>query len=712
MQEKRIYISVILPLRLEWEPCYWTDMDDIRTGQRVKVRFAGRIYSGVVSGTGIPPQTSPSRILQITGPDSGKDDIRPEEIAFWRQLASYYMCSVGEVYKTAYPNSRTDMEDTLARKAERLKSRIEKKIGQIAGARTERTRKRYEEELESLRSELDCRPQTLMKTDIGLSDEQHEAKERVLEAFKEGKTVLLNGVAGSGKTEIYTSLAYDTLENGKSVLYLVPEIAMGRQLEDRLRDCFGSWLLTYHSGLKSVRNAETVARLRRQDTYILFGTRSALFLPHHNLGLIIVDEEHDSSYKQDSPAPRYNGRDAAIMLGRIQAATGNGDGCGIILGSATPSLESIYNCLSGKYSEVALEHRFFGTGETETVIIDTIAERKKKGMTGSFSRKLTDRIEGALAGGGQVMLLRARRGYSPVLQCADCGFIPKCPKCNVSLTYHKDCGRIICHHCGYAVQRPESCPECGGEMKELGAGTQKIEEEAAALFPGARIDRLDSDSSRNGRSADEIIRRFSSGETDILIGTQILAKGFDFSRLSLVAVLQADTLLGMQDFRADEKALQTLEQFRGRCGRRGGKGVFVIQTAQPEHPVYRALSTYDGQEGSETLKAFERELLAERAEFGYPPYTRIIDITGRDISETRVEKMSRELAAVLSGYNVTGPYTPVTAKSDGEYVRKLRITLAKDRQLTENKERLLEIIRKYESSSRYTGHFTIDVDPS
>ena len=333
-------------------------------------------------------------------------------------------------------------------------------------------------------------------------------------------------------------------------------------------------------------------------------------------------------------------------------------------------------------------------------------------MRGSFSRKLTDRIEDTLAEGGQVMLLRTRRGYSPVLQCSSCGFIPRCPKCNVSLTYHKDCGRIMCHHCGYSVQRPATCPECGGELKELGAGTQKIEEEAAALFPGARIDRLDSDSSRNGRSADEIIRRFSSGETDILIGTQILAKGFDFSRLSLVAVLQADTLLGMQDFRADEKALQTLEQFRGRCGRRGGKGVFVIQTAQPEHPVYRALSTYEGQEGSETLKAFERELLAERAEFGYPPYTRIIDITGRDISETRVEKMSRELAAVLSGYNVTGPYTPVTVKSDGEYVRKLRITLAKDRQLTENKERLLEIIRKYESSSRYTGHFTIDVDPS
>ena len=825
MPDTIIYISVILPLRLEWEPCYWTDCPDIAAGQRVKVQFAHKEYTGVVSAVGIEPQTAPSRIMQITGIEEKMGRILPTEIEFWRYLAGYYMCSVGEVYKTAYPSAKINMEEIFLRKEEAAalrkarvqaaeerkaaaaKARAEKAMVALAAreekirariarkrAQAERTKKdddriRLTGEIHGLETEItgirqamdrytgliaghsdpmtdssgipqsppdeatrtDTLPMTgptkdpaeaagsrtssaageLTSSPAGsipypvLSETQQTALEKILDAFPTGKTVLLNGVTGSGKTEIYTTLALRTLSEGKNVLYLVPEIAMSRQLEDRLRTSFGDRLLIFHSGRTAAQKAEAYYLVRngrraadgnginaRQAPHIILGTRSALFLPHHDLGLIIVDEEHDSSYKQDSPAPRYNGRDAALMLCRIQnSLTADGNGCNVILGSATPSLESMYNCSTGKYAEVRLDSRYYGHGKTAVEIVDTIAERKKRGMVGSFSRKLIFRMEQALENGRQIMLLRTRRGYSPVMQCSACGFIPKCPRCNVSLTYHKDTGRITCHHCGYAVPGPELCPECGGEFRALGAGTQKIEEEVRTLFPQARVARLDSDTARDNGYSAEAVRKFGTGETDILIGTQIITKGFDFGRLSLVAVLQADTMLGIQDFRADEKAVQTLEQLLGRCGRRGEDGIFVIQTSQPDHPVYRVLK--DGNAGtiSAVTGEFDRQLLAERHEFGYPPYTRIIDIRLKDRSESRADAMSDILASELDGYDVTGPYAPYSGKSSGEYIRMLRITLQKNRTLAEKKRILMDKIRKFESGRRYSGHIVIDVDP-
>ncbi|MCX4335096.1 MAG: primosomal protein N' [Bacteroidales bacterium] len=744
----RTYISVILPLKLEWEPCYFTTCQDIRTGQRVRVQFAGKEYTGVVSRTGVPPQTSPSKIKEILSVEEGLECISEEELALWKTVAEYYMCSIGEVYKAAYPAMKISLEAAGARRAEaeqtrrekakekylkkciKLEERISKRQEAASKSKTESVRERYRQEIIKLQEELDAIryeyenyalssevsgdiKHTEQVSDIVLSDAQSEAKGKIDKAFGQGKTVLLHGITGSGKTEIYIALALEAMSRGKNILYLVPEIALSRQLEDRLRNIFGSRLLTFHSGETVAHRYEVAGTIRRiasgdSGQYIVLGTRSSLFLPHHNLGLIVVDEEHDNSYKQDSPAPRYNGRDTAIMLGLIH-------GSSVILGSATPSLESLYNSRNGKFETVRLDRRYHNAQDTDIEIIDTIAERRKRGMKGSFSRKLIDHIQNALDHKGQVMILRSRRSYSPVLQCSECGFIPKCPHCNVSMSYHKDRDSLKCHYCGYRTIMPDCCPECGSGLTSLGAGTQKIEEEINGLFPTARTARLDSDSAKNKTFEKETISRFSKGDIDILIGTQIVAKGFDFKGLTLVAVLQADTLLGIQDFRADEKAVQLLEQFKGRCGRRDSKGLFVIQTSRPQHPVYQNMIHSSGMEPGEVQNrrmAFIDSLLDERQEFCYPPYSRIINIHIRDVYEERAERMSARLAVELEGFNTTGVFQPPVNKVADEHIRTIRVNLRKDRNLADNKTALLKRIRDFELREKYQGRIIIDVDPT
>jgi len=452
-------------------------------------------------------------------------------------------------------------------------------------------------------------------------------------------------------------------------------------------------LLTFHSAETAVHRRDVATKMR-EGSYVLLGTRSALFLPHHDLGLIIVDEEHDSSYKQDNPAPRYNGRDTAIMLGNIC----NSD---VILGSATPSLESLYNCEAGRYRLISLPVRYYGGGETDIEVIDTIAERKKRGMKGSFSIKLCEHIHDVLAEKGQIILLRGRRAYSPVVQCDTCGDIPRCPHCNVSMSYHKTRERLVCHYCGYSEPFTGKCHVCGGNLQPLGAGTQRVEEEAEKLFPEARIARLDSDTGQDT----SIIKAFAKGEIDILIGTQIVAKGFDFEGLRLVAVLQADSLLGQQDFRADEKAMQLLEQFRGRCARRGGKGLFVIQTAKSSHPVYSQL-----QGSSES--GFIMDQLSERREFGYPPYSRIINVILKDHSEKRLDYMAGLLyGKIAADMEALGPFAPAIDKVSDLFIRHIRVMLPKDRTLAGKKEKLRRDIADFEKSMTYQGHTTVDVDP-
>ena len=752
------YISVILPLKLEWEPCYCISTQreihsQIETGQRVRVKFAGKEYIGVVSGVDITPDIEPEKIQHVLEVETSMEKVLPEEIALWRRVAEYYLCTVGEVYKAAYPAGKINLEEARAEAREKavqrrqklaaniqkrlqtLLDRLQKKQEQLQKSR-ENTKSRIKlesdivkisEDIRKAETSLDAARKNVEVAKTGLSlnetclpeckvqltEAQQKAYNQIKEGFKVQKPVMLHGVTGSGKTEIYIKAAYETLTKGRNVLYLVPEIALSRQLEDRLYEHFEDRLLVFHSGETATakRNIAEIIRSQRnsEGNYILLGTRSSLFLPHHDLGLIIVDEEHDSSYKQDSPAPRYNGRDTALMLYLLQNTTKQEAACNILLGSATPSLEEMYNCMSGRHLKIDLTERYHGADDAEIEIIDTKAERRKRGMIGNFSRILIGHINNALAEGGQVLILRARRAWATALQCESCGEIQKCPHCNVSLSFHKAAGQQKCHYCGKTIAHTGNCSKCGGNLMPLGAGTQKIEEEAIQLFPNARIARLDSDTAQNKTYEKQIVKTFANGDIDILIGTQIVTKGFDFKNLRMVAVIAADSLLGVQDFRADEKALQLLEQFRGRCGRRSDRGLFIIQTSQPEHPIYQNLLAAQ-------TRNFNLQLLEERKDFNFPPYSRIIEITIRDKNEKRAYAISHKLAAALENHfsaeNITGPYQPVVDKIEDEYIQKIRVCFKKDRQLSSNKSNLLKIITNLEKASRYSGHITINVDPA
>lgn len=760
------------------------DKEQVRVGDRVRVNFAGKEYVGVVSMADAGKQAEEMGIVDkvkpILGMAEGLEPVTKEEIELWRQIAEYYLCTVGEVYKAAYPAQKVEKEVVQARqealkvereeknrtkiadKIKRLEERAEKKAELAAKARKSESRERYLAEKEMLEGEIGllvreltsmvgelCRTTgsvtgygdsvtyhqdeepiggSIIETsegtekEIRLSAAQEEAYSKIKEIFAKGKPALLHGVTGSGKTEIYLKLAQETLAMGKNVLYLVPEIALSRQLEDRISETFPE-LLVFHSGETMSRKREVATVLRHAGEpaegkgYVVLGTRSAIFLPHKNLGLVIVDEEHDTSYKQDSPAPRYNGRETAIMMAKIFGAN-------VILGSATPSLESLYNCSVGRYGLVTLNKRFYDAADSDIEIIDTIAERRKNGMIGNFSRKLIEHIGKCLGEQRQVLILRERRAYSPIVQCQECGDIPKCRCCNVSLSLHRRADgseRLVCHYCGRVYEYTGKCHKCGGELKPLGSGTQKIEEEASKLFPNARIARLDSDTAQSRKYETDTIRKFSNGEIDILIGTRMVAKGFDFSGLSLVAVLQADSILGQEDYRADERGLQLLEQFRGRCGRRGEKGLFVIQTSQPEHPVYQSIDGKLDENGTMT------RFLGERKLFGYPPYSRVIGVVIKDYNQARADLLSRELAEAIrgalgaeagfaaggkTGPDVIGPYAPAVDKVSGQNIRQIRVLLPKDRSLARNKGILAATVERFEKERKYSGHIALDVDPA
>lgn len=712
------YIQVILPLKLEWVPFYRIPdsvSERVEIGDKVRVNFSGREYVGVVQNLAdkLPKELPENKVRPIKSVESSLARVCPEEIQLWHQIAEYYMCTVGEVFKTACPAQTFSREEIEARKRERLVARIEKLRTNLQKALDSKrvkqtTRERLAQELAIQEAKLAGRKNEAVETGIELSEAQTMAFESIHSAFKAKKVALLHGVTGSGKTEIYSRLAAEELAKGRNVLYLVPEIALSRQLENRLEGFFGEDLQVFHSHETASQRGQVATNVAGSTNYIVLGTRSALFLPHHDLGLVIVDEEHDTSYKQDSPAPRYNARDVAIMLAKLQGAD-------VILGSATPSLESIFNSQAGRYVHISLNEKYHGGAPVEVELIDTRAERKKRGMHGSFSRKLIQHIQDTLTEGAQVLILRSRRSYSPAVQCSECGDIPKCPRCNVSLSLHKNGSseRLVCHHCGYSLKYDGACHCCGGRMEGLGAGTQKIEEEAAELFPAARIARLDSDVARNPKEEAKVVKDFAEGRTDILIGTQMVSKGFDFENLRLVAVMQADSMLAVQDFRADERAIQLLEQVRGRCARRGEKGLFVIQTSKPDHPVYSRFT--------EDSPAVTENLLNERKDFSYPPFFRLVYINVRDSFADRADRMAGALnAAVLMALgrrtengnaSVMGPFTPAKEMDEGRYTRTIRISLARNKDLAVAKSLLRKTVISFEMQNHYDGHISFDVDP-
>ena len=737
------YLKVILPLKLDWEPCYsvlpGTEGGVPSVGTRVSVRFAGRQYVGVVSESDVTPDIELTKIQRIIRVEDGISPVTEVEMRLWRFVSDYYLCPVGEVYKAAYPSLKNDgemirsrerlraeerlrrMNAALAAKRERLEAAVERRRAMYEKAVRPETREKYLEALTKAENELNALPLEIVAQDDSrsytrlplpsLSLAQQTCLEQIRGFFSKKSPVLLDGVTGSGKTEVYISLAANVLDSGGSVLYMIPEIAVSKQLGNRLKEVFGNQLALFHSGMSASARSLAVEKVRMGNCIVL-GTRSSVFLPFMDLGLVIVDEEHDNSYKQETPAPRYSGRDTAMMLARFHGAD-------LLLGTATPSLESLYNCRTGRLAKVMLRERYFGDDRTVVEIVNTAEERRKRGMKGSFSYKLIDRMKEALKGGGQILLLRSRKSYSPAVQCSRCGKIPRCPHCDVSLSWHRDEGRLKCHYCGWNQPFNAVCPDCGGHLEPLGAGTQRVVEEVSMLFPDARVARIDGDMISGSAGEEAVIRDFSQGLIDILVGTQIVTKGFDFARLSLVAVLQADSLLGFQDFRADEKALQILEQFRGRVGRRGQRGLFLIQTATPEHPVYKYVAS---EQRSDDLA---ETILAERFAFGYPPFSRIIQITLRDSDEGSATSLAAALArAIRSEFGISGlvrnqadqvsvlgPYAPAVDKVSNLYIRLIRVSMMKNQTLMDNKRRLASLVSDFGKENRCSAQLSLDVDP-
>ena len=699
----------------------------VAPGTRVRVHFGKREMIGVVRGfryadRGEVPLERLGKPLEYKEIDGVVElpAIKREQLEFWQLLADYYLCTVGEVYKAAYPALAVRQESVKSRKSPELfLERISfspEGISQHADGHPEQQHAGGHPELhradecpepqhadghpEQHRADghsapLGTEPQLLPM----LSQRQQGAFDEIRAHFGSGKRpVLLHGATGSGKTEIYVKLAQEVLAKGKNVLFMVPEIALSKELESRLKGYFGERLLLFHSKVTAAQKHfvhSVVLQAGGNSPVVVLGTRSSLFLPFAQLGLVIVDEEHDPSYKQSDPAPRYNARDAAVLLASIYGAH-------LVMGSATPSFESLYNVSIKKYARVMLPFRYFGAPAPDVEIIDTIKARRVGEMKGSFSQKLINALKENMEQGGQALVFRNRRSYSPMVQCDNCGQIPKCPHCNVSLSYHRYNNTLRCHYCDYTSLFSSRCPQCSsGELVARGAGTERVEEELRELLPLARIERFDADVAESKREEERIISSFAKGEIDILVGTQMLSKGFDFEKLSLVALLQADTVLGMEDFRADERALQLFTQLIGRSGRRGIRGKMLIQSAQKNHPIFKIFKL-------DTLFPDSSALLDERREFRFAPYVRMVKITLRHRTMEELERLTAAVAAIqVPCLEITGPFVPGLERLRGEWQRAFYVKFARDSRLSHNKRVLMERLEALNAPNS----IVVDVDP-
>jgi len=539
---------------------------------------------------------------------------------------------------------------------------------------------------------------------ILLSETQEKARNEILKSFEEHTATLLHGVTGSGKTEIYIDLVRKAMEGGSQVLYLLPEIALTTQIVQRLTKMFGSEMGVYHSKFSDNERVEVWNGVRTGKFRFVVGVRSSVFLPFDNLGLIIVDEEHDSSYKQHDPAPRYHARDVVMVMAQIHHAR-------VLLGSATPSVESYYQAKSGKYGLVTLPDRFGEAQLPEIIFADLSKEKKRKTNKGEFSSLLLNEIKEALSKNEQVILFQNRRGYSPMVQCEDCHWIPKCINCSVSLTYHQYRHAMICHYCGYREELPKQCPVCSSKrILTLGYGTEKLEEELTLHFPEAKIQRMDLDTTRSRSGYENIIEGFESGETNILVGTQMVTKGLDFDRVSLVGVFDTDRMMHFPDFRSYERAFQLITQVSGRAGRRATKGKVVLQTSDPNHALFRYVIEND-------VRGFLQDQLMDRQEHFYPPYTRLIEITfkhtDKKIAVDMADKFARELKNQLKNIRLLGPGEPMISKIRNEYLMDMLIKINRDqgklneiKSILSNTASQLLLMKEYRSA-----RIVFDVDP-
>ena len=570
---------------------------------------------------------------------------------------------------------------------------------------------------------------------INLTEKQQEAFDNIHKGFEEEKPVLLHGVTASGKTEIYIKLIQEAIDKGKQVLYLLPEIALTEQIINRLKKYFGDRVGVYHSRYDNNERVEIwqqVMNFRSQQSIvngqqsqevqssefrvqssefkahgskyqIIIGSRSAVFLPFTDLGLIIVDEEHDSSFKQIDPAPRYSARDLAALMSKMFHAR-------LLLGSATPSFESYYNARQNKYHLVTLSERYGGVEMPEIIVNDLRVETRRKTLQANFGSALIEAMNKTLEEKNQVILFQNRRGFSLRIECEHCNYIPQCINCDVSLIYHKNQNILKCHYCGYTTSVPTECPSCRStDLKMHGFGTERIEDDLKVIFPDANSARLDLDTTRTKNSYQHILEQFQNKETNILVGTQMVTKGLDFDSVKVVGILNADNMLTFPDFRAYERSFQLMEQVSGRAGRKGDKGKVIIQTYQPQHPVILNVMTHD-------YVKFYEEQMPIRRQFNYPPYSRLVMVRLKDVDEQKLNKAANELAKIFRQVfreNLLGPEYPVVSRVKNQYIKQMLIKIHKDLNSTKVKEFINKTIEDFKHNTEFKSvKIQIDVDPN
>ena len=720
----------------------------MKIGIRVLVPFGrNKTYVGIVAKTHKGPLPEGVHIKDILQVIDVEPVLLDSQLRLWQWIAEYYMSPIGEVYKAALPSGlkaeegykpRTETYlrltskfsseqalhvalDMLQRAPKQLKALVDFINLSDSQSDTEISRDELLNQGHTLqtinslqkRSILDAYEKEVGRLNHGgephldkiksLSAPQQDAYNQIQFSFLKKHVTLLHGVTSSGKTEIYIHLIHQALERKQQVLYLLPEIALTVQIMERLQHVFGNRLGIYHSKYSDAERVEIWQKQLSQNPYdVILGARSAVFLPFQHLGLVIVDEEHETSYKQQDPMPRYHARSAAIMLAQMFSAK-------TLLGTATPSLESYHNAKTGKYALVELFQRYKGIELPEIQVVDIKDLQHRKMMNGPFSPLLLNKVREALGRGEQAILFQNRRGYAPMIECKQCGWVPHCSHCDVSLTLHRNLNQLTCHYCGTVYQVPTECPACGSkELQTRGYGTEKIEADIRDIFPEARIARMDLDTTRTRQAYERIISDFSAGRTNLLIGTQMISKGLDFDKVSVVGILNADTMLNYPDFRAYEHAFMMMAQVSGRAGRKGRRGLVILQTKSPDLPLVHQVVRND-------YAAFYRSLIAERQQFHYPPYYRLVYVYLKHRQDAVVEAAGLEMGRLLRQWfsgRVLGPDKPGISKVKSLSIRKIVLKFELSLSMAEVRRYLALAQQQMLQEKRYASlQIYYDVDP-
>jgi len=764
------YADLILPLPLQGTFTYAipTQMQAVvKVGMRVLVPFGrNKTYLGIVARLH-DRQPQGYEVKPISQLMDEEPIVTSEQLKLWQWIADYYLSPIGDVYKAALPaglkaedgyRPKTETyirltpayrNETALHVALNMLGRAPKQLeafttylelsgwDQVEEMRNEQVDQISEITREELLNASHASATTLQQLEkrgmletyeieVGrlnhggeyhpelikqLNEAQQTAYNQILMSMMKKPVTLLHGVTSSGKTEIYIHLIQQALERKEQVLYLLPEIALTVQMMQRLQRVFGNRLGIYHSKYSDAERVEIWQKQLSKNPYdVILGARSAVFLPFQRLGLVIIDEEHETSYKQQDPAPRYHARSAAIMLAHLcQQPTTDSQQPRVLLGTATPSLESYHNAKTGKYGLVELKERYQGIELPEIQVVDIADLQHRKMMAGPFSPLLLNKVREALERGEQAILFQNRRGFAPLIECKQCGWVPHCQHCDVSLTYHRQMNQLTCHYCGFTYRVPTECPCCGStELRTRGFGTEKIEEQVREVFPEARVARMDLDTTRTRNAYERIIMDFGAGRTNILIGTQMISKGLDFDKVSVVGILNADSMLNYPDFRAYEHAFMMMSQVSGRAGRKGKRGLVILQTKSKDVPVIQQVVRND-------YLALYRDLIAERQAFHYPPYYHLVYVYLRHRSDEVVNTASIEMGSRLRQWfssRVLGPDKPSVAKVKSQNIRKLVLKLENGIDMKKVREYLLLVQSQMLTDKRYNSlQIYYDVDP-